>query len=67
MILTRPKNVRHSHCEVKTDPFYLIKNLMTFKKFKTLKNCYNVVFLFHSFLVLTVNKKFRKGEKAYNL
>ena len=52
-------NMRHSNCAVSTDPFHLISDLIshylcsdfTLEQHQILYNCYNVVFLFHSFLV----------------
>ena len=52
-------NMRHSNCAVSTDPFHLISDSIshylcsdfTLEQHQILYNCYNVVFLFHSFLV----------------
>ena len=57
MNLNNSINIRNDRCAVSTVPFHLISNLITICFVKTsnsLQYFYNVVFLFHCFLVITV-------------
>ena len=60
MAVNSPMNIRHNNWGVKTGPFNEIYNVYTTAKIvffltsNTLNFCFNFVFLFHSFLVLTI-------------
>ena len=62
MTLNSPINMRHSNCFMLTDPINLISDLISYlhkicfgTPSNTQKYNYNVIFLFHRFLIITVS------------
>ena len=57
MTLNSPMSMKNSNCAVQTDPFYLFSGLISICFVTTsnaLKYCFNVVYLFSIFLVITL-------------